>query len=684
MKALSGKPEECSKDGPRVATRRGLPLIIPGDLRLRMEAKDPDIIRLVLSMLTVYRVLKTKAITKINTITDKFSGLCDNLPVAEVEFVLQHWFNIPDVIPTSWWIYRMKGWKLLHGNGLLPLNSVGPNNRISLRGAMMDAIAFQKYPQLLENLKTIAKSTNSRLIELLDSEIKFIPRFMELCFQKSQEVFNPEDKILGVLHEKIEPAGKVRIFAICDIWTQSALKPLHDYIGHILKVIPQDGTFNQAAPLKLLLEQNHKQCYSFDLTAATDRLPVSLQVTVLSFLLGKDFAEAWRSLLTDREYWLNGVPYKYAVGQPMGAYSSWVMLALTHHLIVQVAARRAGHKTWFKHYALLGDDIVIADTNVAQVYLTLMSDLGVGINKSKSLESDSGVMEFAKRLVSPEFEMSPIGPKNVLQAIYNLKHLPRVFLDLFNKGWQTNADSVRDILNSYPKGCKSLKGNELGILWSIIGPMGFVDGGLSPYIKENNSLSINDLRVILKAFDNVLNRILVSNYYSAEEQNQKLWDWLHGVKRSMISEGPFLIARRWEPNYVSFSSKTKWEDVSEYHRLPYESLPSWKFISNELSKKILNKEGWFEVSDAVRREFDQDSEITLETVSSFISEKLGLLDDMSISNPFQSMALTDTTKLSDRLKIYKMVRGEIYSIDPAVAVGLWPQESDGHSSKPVS
>jgi hypothetical protein len=25
----------------------------------------------------------------------------------------------------------------------------------------------------------------------------------------------------------------------------------------------------------------------------------------------------------------------YAVGQPMGAYSSWAMLALTHHLILQ-------------------------------------------------------------------------------------------------------------------------------------------------------------------------------------------------------------------------------------------------------------------------------------------------------------------------------------------------------------
>jgi hypothetical protein len=34
---------------------------------------------------------------------------------------------------------------------------------------------------------------------------------------------------------------------------------------------------------------------------------------------------------------------RYEVGQPMGALSSWAMLALTHHFIVQFAARRCGY-----------------------------------------------------------------------------------------------------------------------------------------------------------------------------------------------------------------------------------------------------------------------------------------------------------------------------------------------------
>lgn len=34
-------------------------------------------------------------------------------------------------------------------------------------------------------------------------------------------------------------------------------------------------------------------------------------------------------------------PLKYAVGQPMGALSSWASLALCHHLLVQLSHRRA-------------------------------------------------------------------------------------------------------------------------------------------------------------------------------------------------------------------------------------------------------------------------------------------------------------------------------------------------------
>lgn len=61
-----------------------------------------------------------------------------------------------------------------------------------------------------------------------------------------------------------------------------------------------DGTFDQLGPLKALTSRGLKELYSFDLSAATDRLPIDLQVQVLSELITPDFAENWKSLLIDR------------------------------------------------------------------------------------------------------------------------------------------------------------------------------------------------------------------------------------------------------------------------------------------------------------------------------------------------------------------------------------------------
>jgi len=80
------------------------------------------------------------------------------------------------------------------------------------------------------------------------------------------------------------------------------LKPLHDYLFAILKLIPQDGTFDQLKPLNALYEKGCTTFYSYDLTAATDRLPIDLQVQVLQTLKGPELALAWKQLLVDRPW----------------------------------------------------------------------------------------------------------------------------------------------------------------------------------------------------------------------------------------------------------------------------------------------------------------------------------------------------------------------------------------------
>jgi len=91
----------------------------------------------------------------------------------------------------------------------------------------------------------------------------------------------------------------------------------------------------------------------------------------------------------------DGQTLHYAVGQPMGAKSSWAMFTLSHHLVVQTAAYKAGFGM-FNGYILLGDDIVINHDRVALEYLKIIRGLGVEVSVNKTHTSFT-TYEFAKR-----------------------------------------------------------------------------------------------------------------------------------------------------------------------------------------------------------------------------------------------------------------------------------------------
>ena len=91
--------------------------------------------------------------------------------------------------------------------------------------------------------------------------------------------------------------------------------------------------------------------------------------------------------------------FRFSKGQPLGFYSSWPVFTLTHHMLVWYAAWRVRLGVKFFDYALLGDDIVIADPVVAKSYLEVMEECKVTISKEKSLISNVSALEFAKRFM---------------------------------------------------------------------------------------------------------------------------------------------------------------------------------------------------------------------------------------------------------------------------------------------
>ncbi|KAM3320317.1 hypothetical protein P3S67_007517 [Capsicum chacoense] len=195
----------------------------------------------------------------------------------------------------------------------------------------------------------------------------------------------------------------------------------------VLSRLRTDGTFNQEFPLSLLREGKKNECYSFDLKSATDRWPLSVMFALMSCMFGPTLASSIVNSSLGLNTFLVGKPIvkrmsevAFLCGQPLGYYSSWSLFALSHHYVVWLAAKRAypQRTTPFKDYALLGDDILITDALVAQQYRILLDKLGVTISEAKSIISETGCVEFAKRfwVKSMQIDLSPVSLRLLLSC----------------------------------------------------------------------------------------------------------------------------------------------------------------------------------------------------------------------------------------------------------------------------
>lgn len=169
----------------------------------------------------------------------------------------------------------------------------------------------------------------------------------------------------GRLGCSIEGGGKRRIFAIGNYINQRLLRPVHNWLMEVLKRLPSDGTFNQTRPLDRLVGK--MDLFSFDLKAATDRWPLSMLFEIMVHLFDRSFASSVvNSCLATNWFHVPFVKKKdcgvsFVAGQPLGYYSSWPLFALSHHYLVWWCAEQVHPGVRFMDYAVLGDDVIIAD-----------------------------------------------------------------------------------------------------------------------------------------------------------------------------------------------------------------------------------------------------------------------------------------------------------------------------------
>jgi hypothetical protein len=436
-------------------TRSGLPRIIPSSHRKILRKRDDKaqhVARIYLTIFGFSRVyVRKKTHPDLSNIQKKFTlNPKDGYLWRSIQQALR--ISLPEFLyscfPCAREIRIGMDWRPSWSSGPVVGKAKDMTNIMSLG---LDASSYEElHSRTKDLLKTLPKGAarNPRIQAprtLLDlGEFWYATRIHEIgktldavdpeAFVEFCSAASPKDKeqlklfrlsTFGKLGRKYEGGGKVRVFTIIDSIRQSCLRPVHDWCMSVLRRIPQDGTFDQVAPLRLLTKTVNYEgpMFCFDLTAATDRFPARIQLELLIWAFGPECALSWLRIIRSRPF---DVPWKgksgrsfvsFMVGQPLGAFSSWPVFALTHHLLIQYCADAPSSGKWFNRYALLGDDLVIADKEVAIRYKDLMRCLGVGISAKKSLISDKCCVEFAKRFMMGRNDLSPISFKSVFTMI---------------------------------------------------------------------------------------------------------------------------------------------------------------------------------------------------------------------------------------------------------------------------
>jgi hypothetical protein len=657
QKKIAGSPfsslREIEPDLPLPRlTKSGLPLIIKLGDRSAIVRGSLTVIRFWLSLSSLYRVLQGPIKTKLNTITDPFSGDLDVL----TDFKKFLWLNARRLLTSFSPHFDLTK---LEARRILPIQKASPSSKVSWKGLFHDIVNLDVY--LGSYIKEYLLLTNSkRLMLLYDTVVSSDPGY-------------PSDlkpgRHLGQLSFKEEAAGKLRVFAMVDVFTQSLLKPLHDYLFEIFKNLPNDGTHDQSRAFEIAqgLANKYNGSFGFDLSSATDRLPVAVQSYFLSIIFDNHkFGKLWEYILVQRPYFIGNNKYGfekgdiyYSVGQPMGALSSWAMLNMIHHMMVQYCYCQCYgfNKPWYRDYVILGDDLVIFDPRVAEKYLALCKGLGVEINLSKSVIAQGvAVVEFAKRTGYKGFDVSALSFKDFISNNNFFGRLS-IVSRLIDRNWGGN----KKLLFILGNGSKKFKTR---LSYPIIGYLAqLVDKGVLTY-EQILSLLLDSNKPL-----SYFGRKLES--FDQSRASKMFFDYLKGSTLMTVDMSNLWFASRKSKNYKIYlieeikklkvrlensdSIAKRMDLISKEFNLPDLSI-GHHFVEGIMEGYILkllefsNKVRWYPFPNFISS--PSFNRLTLDELQLQLKEGQSLLSQIS----FDQEKPERRTKINNSLKLLEFIR----------------------------
>lgn len=258
---------------------------------------------------------------------------------------------------------------------------------------------------------------------------------------------NPGESIFrmpaGVLSSIQEGGCKLRAAANPWIVLQAINEPLKQQLKRISLTIPQIVSYNQEEGKQTLQKWllQYKKVWSLDASSFTDRFPLEFQLEVLKRLLSSDKIspemysafEATSSL----SYYYEPIKRNitYMSGQPQGLGPSFALATLAHYELLSAICLSLDLRD--KPFRVLGDDVIIANQDVAHLYQIWMKACNVDINLSKSIISNS-LGEFAGSQITRDKIISRPRLKNIqsndqVVSLFDNYNQTKVSFKFFNK-----------------------------------------------------------------------------------------------------------------------------------------------------------------------------------------------------------------------------------------------------------
>lgn len=256
-----------------------------------IKSGDKGAIQLSMTILQVGRVIPGWKEPDTSTITD--SPLYDEKVMRGLNDFIR--YRSPNFLRSI-----TRSWKSPHLT-----NKMGPKGR-----AILTSIAEIPY---------LPKALYKAIEELGGPQLIRYKRQLQRDFGSGFNIPGVKESRKGILRRLSiikDTEGKSRVIAIGDYWSQTTLKPLHEALLGALRGWKEcDVTFGQQiSPFG----SNDHSYHSFDLTAATDRIPISCYEWIINHAYGKESFEAWKDIKTTIPFEYESELYHYRTGQPKG------------------------------------------------------------------------------------------------------------------------------------------------------------------------------------------------------------------------------------------------------------------------------------------------------------------------------------------------------------------------------